>query len=246
MRDLMNMVLKKDDKKTVNRRYLLNKYEPFKKIKPDVSVVDGVEEKLKTEYRLYDEGMFSDASGYLMEVSNVLQDDDIPSALLNRLSVIFRDVSVVAEIEDNKKAGELLIKRFGLGKTGGFELQMEAALVACDKHENILERLNKGKGKNTPSEMKKEIRACNDGFLEKKIDSTGKTIMWALGKYNGSERKRDILNEVIECLLSQYKRRLFKSVEIETHVESACDKLIEDGSIQTNIRNDVLMLIKIK
>ena len=208
--------------------------------KPDVSVVEGIEKKLETEHRLYDEGMFSDAPGYLLEVSNALQDDEIPTALLNRLSVIFRDVSHVAENEGNEKAGELLIKRFNLGKTGGFELQMEAALIAKEK--NIAKRFPVGK--NAPGDMKREIRkrSCEFIKLEKTLDGTGKAILRTLKSFSSTENKRKVLDTVIERLTLDYKHGLLKRAEIESHVDLACDKLLKDGLIQTGSRSNVLSL----
>lgn len=236
MRPFMNMV---------NGNFFLKYKKAFRgkfTSKLDVSVVEGVEEKLKAEYRLYDEGMFSDAQGYLIEISNALQDNDIPQALLNRLSVIFRDVSHVAENEGNEKAGELLIKRFNLGKTEGFESQMEAALIAGDKNKDIAKRLKVGK--NAPGNMKREIRkrSCEFLKLEKTLDSTGKTILRTLKSFSSTENKRKVLETVIERLTLDYKHGLLKRAEIESHVDLACDKLLKDGLIQTRSRNTVLIL----
>lgn len=229
MRGLMNIV---------NGNFFIKYKRAFRErftSKPDVSVVEGVEHNLKTEYRLYDEGMFSDASGYLMEISNTLQDDDIPVVLLNRLSVIFRDVSIVAEREGNEKAIRLLCERFGLTAKRGYELQIEAALIDGTGNKELEKRF--GVKDSYIGDKRKEIRARYDGFLENKIDSTGRTIMWVLGKYSNSESKRIVLNEVIECLSSQYKQMLFKPYEIEDHVDSACEKLIDDSFIEINTKN---------
>ena len=264
MEHLKTMALKK---KTSNRRYLLNKDEPktytFKTCKSMPEMVMDImkQGKLANSLSFEDAGMFADPIFYFDRASHVLKElvegvepDEKDLVILNRLSLIFAEVAQTLPAADSEghfmlkkrkeEAGKLLVNRLGLTEKGGRKDQVKAAMMEGGKQKDIAKRF--GMGDTVLTDIKKEVSARYDGYLETCIDSTGETILEIVKDYGNSESKIKTLGTVVKILFSQYRHMLFKIDEIENHVKLACDKLIEDGSIQTSTRNDVLRLVRIK
>lgn len=267
MRGLINTVLKKE---AVNRRYLLEKDKLLADIESNIEFCKSMpemvmevlrQEKLENSLSFEDAGMFTDPVSYFDRASHVLREfaegvepDEKDLVLLNRLSLIFAEVAQALPAADSaghfmlkkrkEEAGKLLVNRLGLTEKSGRKHQIKSAMMEGGKQKDITKRF--GIKSSALTGIKKEVRAQYDGELEKCIDSTGETILEIVKDYGNSESKIKTLDTVAKILFSQYRHMLFKIDEIENHVEAACDKLIEDGSIQTSTRNDVLRLVRIK
>ena len=189
----------------------------------DENINDEIEQSALERW-FFSEGMFAkddkEAAGkYLLAASNILlEGGELPMVLRISLGQALRESALVALDKGNEKAGDVLLKAFGLKKGGSDRKLIQAARTGATKTE-LAARFNVGK--NEVAKKLKAVKSQEFELLNRRLSHTVQRLLLILSEMGKGAHTMEVTKRLREYLTSQ--NLLVDSGDIEKHVRDALE-----------------------